>query len=209
MTDEEPVSLRYAVASSEAAIDSSRTQHPAYVGPHLLVIADGTRHMSSPGSASAIAVERLRRLDTPTAASDMTASLEGGIGGIRETFAELLAANRGWDMTLAMVTARLWRGTHAAIARIGSTGAYLLRGGDLRRLPRSHTSARSFSRESRYSLTSSAPIAGIPTSSSAGWIGSLENPPTSCCMKRSQGTATASARTPTASAPNQDAVKVG
>ena len=139
MTDEEPAALRYAVASSEAAIDSSRTQHPAYVGPHLLVIADGTRHMSSPGSASAIAVERLRRLDTPTAASDMTASLEGGIGGIRETFAELLAANRGWDMTLAMVTARLWRGTHAAIARIGSTGAYLLRGGDLRRLPRSHT----------------------------------------------------------------------
>jgi protein phosphatase len=33
----------------------------------------------------------------------------------------------------------LWRGTHAAIAHIGSTRAYMLRGGELTQLTRDHT----------------------------------------------------------------------
>lgn len=43
--------LRHAVASSEWTIDSGLTKNAAYAGPYLLVIAHGTRHMSSPGWA--------------------------------------------------------------------------------------------------------------------------------------------------------------
>jgi len=39
MTDDDPVGLRYAIASNETAIDSPFNSHAAYAGPHLLVIA--------------------------------------------------------------------------------------------------------------------------------------------------------------------------
>jgi protein phosphatase len=131
--------LRYAAASSEWTSDSWFTRHAAYAGPHLLVIAQGTRHMSSPGNAGEFAVGDLRRLDVPTDASGLAASLERGIEGLRETLSRLLADNPRWDGTLIQVTAMLWRDTHAAIAHIGSARAYMLRGGELTQLTRDHT----------------------------------------------------------------------
>ncbi len=131
--------LRYAVASSEWTIDSKLTKNAAYGGPHLLVIAHSSRHLSSPGKASAIAVEQLRRLDVPAGPPDLAGSLERGIQGLRETFRELLAGNRDWAGNVTELTAMLWRGADAAIAHIGSTRAYMLRGGDLTQLARDHT----------------------------------------------------------------------
>jgi protein phosphatase len=139
MADGERAVLRYAVASSEWTIDSELTRNAAYAGPHLLVIAHGARHMSSPGSASVIAVGELRRLDVLTGAPGLAASLERGIEGLRETFSGLLAGDPGWDGTVTQLTAMLWRDTHAAIAHIGSTRAYMLRDGELTQLTRDHT----------------------------------------------------------------------
>ena len=139
MADGERAVLRYAVASSEWTIDSARTRHAAYAGPHLLVIADGSRHMSSPGSASAIAAGELRRLDVLTDAPGLAASLERGVEGLRKTFSRLLAGDPGWGGTVTEVTAMLWRDAHAAIAHIGSTRAYMLRGGERTQLTRDHT----------------------------------------------------------------------
>ena len=139
MTDDDRAALRYAVATNELTIDSRFNKHAAYVGPHLLVIADGIQNMSSPGRPSVIAVEELRRLDVLTDASSLAASLERGIEGLREIFRGLLAGDPHWDMTGVKLTAMLWRGTHAAIAHIGNTRAYMLRGGELTQLTRDHT----------------------------------------------------------------------
>jgi protein phosphatase len=72
-------------------------------------------------------------------ASGLAASLERGIEGLRETFRGLMASDPGWDATPTMLTAMLWRDSHAAIAHIGSSRAYMLRGGELTQLTLDHT----------------------------------------------------------------------
>jgi protein phosphatase len=139
VTGDDRAALWYAVATNGMTIDSRFNRHSAYAGPHLLVIAGGLQNLSSPGRPSVIAVEELRRLDVRTDASSLAASLERGIEGLRETFRELLDGDPHWDMTGVELTAMQWRGTHAAIAHIGSTRAYMLRGGELSQLTHDHT----------------------------------------------------------------------
>jgi len=139
MTDDDPVGLRYAIASNETAIDSPFNSHAAYAGPHLLVIAEGMQGMSTPRRPGVVAVEELRRLDVLTDASGLAASLERGIEGLREVFRGLLADDPRSEGTGVLLTAMLWRGAHVAIAHIGSTRAYMLRGGELTQLTRDHT----------------------------------------------------------------------
>jgi protein phosphatase len=148
--------LRYAVASKEATIGLGDLsgKNAVYAGPGLLVVAEGILNTSQPGSACAIAVEELRRLDVRTDASGLAASLERGIEGLRETFAGLLAGDPGWHWTGTMLTAMLWRDTHAAIAQIGTTRAYMLRGGELTQLTETRTSATSSSRKASSGPTS-------------------------------------------------------
>jgi PPM family protein phosphatase len=131
--------LRYAVASNEGTNGSEFNGDAVYAGPHLLAIAGGIQNMSSPGSASVIAVDELRRLDVLTDASSLAASLERGIEALRKTLRELLAGNPRWDGTGTRLTAMLWRDTHTAIAHIGNTRAYMLRAGELTQLTRDHT----------------------------------------------------------------------
>lgn len=139
MSDDDRAVLRYAVASNVGTIDSSFSRDAAYAGPHLLVVAGGIQNLSSPGSASVIAVEELRRLDVRTDPAGLAVSLERGIEGLRKTLRELLASDSRWELTGTTVTAMLWRDTHAAIAQIGATRAYMLRAGELTQLTRDHT----------------------------------------------------------------------
>lgn len=131
--------LRYAVASNEWTSGPELARDAVYAGPHLLVVAGGIQNMSSPGSASAIAVEELRQLDVLTDASSLIASLERGIQSLRNTFRQLLAGDPRWDGTGTRLTAMLWRDTHAAIAHIGDMRAYMLRDGELTQITRDHT----------------------------------------------------------------------
>jgi protein phosphatase len=137
--DDDGAALRYAVASNEGTNGSEFNRTAVYAGPHLLAIAGGIQNMSSPGSASAIAIEELRRLDILTDASTLTTNLESGIEAIRETLRGLLARDPRWDETGTLLTAMLWRGTHTALAHIGDTRAYMLRRGELTQITRDHT----------------------------------------------------------------------
>jgi serine/threonine protein phosphatase PrpC len=139
VTGDDRAALRYAVATNETTIDSPINRHAAYAGPHLLAIAADILNRSRLGSASAIAVGELRRLDVPTDASSLAATLDRGIEGLREAIREALAGDPYWDKSAALITAMLWRGTHAAIAHIGSTRAYMLRDGELTQLTCDHT----------------------------------------------------------------------
>ena len=139
MTGDDRAALRYAVASNVGTIGPEFSREAAYAGPHLLVVSSGIQHMSSPCSPSTLTVEELHRLDVLTDASDLAASLERGVEGLRETFRNLLVADPPSAGTGTLFTAMLWRGTHAVIAHIGSTRAYLLRSGELTQLTRDHT----------------------------------------------------------------------
>ena len=138
-SDGSQVVLRHAVSSNAGSAGLEYGTDTAYADSRLLVVAHGIQHLSSPGSPSVIAAEALRRLDTPTDAAHLAATLEGGINDIRETFKGLLAGNPGWNETGVVLTAMLWHGTRAAIAHIGSTRAYMLRDGELIQLTCDHT----------------------------------------------------------------------
>jgi hypothetical protein len=61
--------------------------------------------MSSPASPSAIAVDRLRRLDVLTEAPDLPARMERGIDDLRGHFRDLLSSDQRWQMTGTTLTA--------------------------------------------------------------------------------------------------------
>lgn len=143
VVDNEPGGLRYAAASYGGAVDDrAHSDDAAYAGAHLLVIADGFASigavLSAHGIASKIAIEELRRADVLTRSSNMTASLEKGIAHLRRTYRKLHARDPLWHSGTSL-TAMLWRDTHAAIAHIGSTRAYMLRSGELTQLTCDHT----------------------------------------------------------------------
>jgi PPM family protein phosphatase len=143
VTDDDRTVLRYAVASNAGTLNDEFNKQAAYAGPHLLLIADGMRHLSSPYSPSALAVEQFRRLDVRMDPGVLSASLERGIERLREIFTKSLADNPRSEGTGVLLTAMARQGSHAAIAHIGSTRAYRLRDGELTQLTRDHTIGQS------------------------------------------------------------------
>jgi PPM family protein phosphatase len=139
VTDDDQAVLRYAVASNMGTLDDEFNHQAAYGGPHLLLIVDGFQHLSSPCDPSALAVKELRRLDVQMDPAAATASLERAVEGLGEIFGRFLEEDPLSRGTGVLLTALLWQGTHATIAHIGSTRAYLLRGGELTQLTRDHT----------------------------------------------------------------------
>jgi protein phosphatase len=139
VTGDERVALRYAVASEPGMYGPQFIKDAAYAGPHLLVVAHGIQHLSSPGDPGKIAIDEFRRLDVPVDPADLAVSAESGLAGLRETFGRLLEGDPGWNGTGALLTAMLWQDMHAVIAHVGHTRAYLLRGGELTQLTHDHT----------------------------------------------------------------------
>jgi protein phosphatase len=111
----------------------------AYAGPRLLMVASGLEDLASPASPGNLAVEEFRRLGAGSRSGDLAADLEQGMAGLKETFSDLLEPDAHRDGMAVMLTAMLWRDTHAMIAHVGSTRAYMLREGELTQLTRDHT----------------------------------------------------------------------
>jgi len=143
VTDDDRAVLRYATASNVGTLDDEFNRQAAYAGPHLLLIVDGMQHLSSPASPSALAVQEFCRLDVPMDPSALAVSLEGAVKSLQGIFQGFLAGYPLSEGTGVLLTAMLLQGTHAAIAHIGSTRAYLLRGGELTQLTRDHTIGQS------------------------------------------------------------------
>jgi hypothetical protein len=121
VTGDERAALRYAVASEPGIHGPGFIRDAAYAGPHLLVVAHGIQHLSSPGSPGKITINELRRLDVPADPADLAVSAESGLAGLRETFGRLLEGDPGWNGTGVVLTAMLWQDTHAVIAHVGNT----------------------------------------------------------------------------------------
>jgi PPM family protein phosphatase len=139
VTGDDGVVLRYATASNAIDANAEWRLESVYAGPHLLVAACSFEHMSRPSRPTALAVEELRWLDSPASVADLGPSLERGLEGLRDALRRLLASGPGAAGVEVLLTAMRWRGRHAAIAHIGNTRAYMLRGGELTQLTQDHT----------------------------------------------------------------------
>lgn len=139
MTDEERLGLRYAVACEPGEHGPQFDKDAAYAGPHLLMVAAGMEHMSSPASPANLAIDVLRPMDRIIESDDLTGTLERATQDLQETFRRLLASDPRWEMTGAYLTAMLWQEGGFVVAHAGSTRAYLFRDGRLAQITKDHT----------------------------------------------------------------------
>jgi serine/threonine protein phosphatase PrpC len=133
-----PVLISFA-AGTDVGRARASNEDSAYAGRWLQAVADGMGGHVAGEVASAIAIRSLRLYDAPVAAPHLVAVLgrsvaEANAAILRRTEEE--PALRSMGTTL---TAMLWSGKRVAVAHIGDSRGYLLRGGRLRQITEDHT----------------------------------------------------------------------
>ncbi|MFH8340696.1 MerR family transcriptional regulator [Streptomyces sp. AM6-12] len=130
--------LRHAALTDRGLVRPSN-QDTLYAGRRLLAVADGFGPAGL--AASGAAVGALRYLDeAPSVPVDgelgelgVLGALEDAVRSAGAAVAELAGGTNGTTLT-----ALLWTGSRLALAHIGDSRAYLLRGGELYRITQDH-----------------------------------------------------------------------
>jgi protein phosphatase len=128
-----------AAAASEMGRVRKNNEDAAYLGRWLFAVADGLGGHAAGEVASAAVIESLRSHDAKVAPEAMLAVLGRGLAEANSEVARRAAedpARRGMGTTL---TAMLVSGDRAALANIGDSRAFRLRGGQLRQITEDHT----------------------------------------------------------------------
>ncbi|MEV0394781.1 PP2C family protein-serine/threonine phosphatase [Polymorphospora rubra] len=132
--------LRSAAVSDRGLIRSAN-QDSVHAGPYLVTVADGMGGMAAGDLASAIAIAAVTPLDVPTPDDQLVEVLRGAVdvAGERIRAAVLEDPGRegmGTTLTALLISAT---GTGLALAHVGDSRAYLLRGGVLEQMTRDDT----------------------------------------------------------------------
>ncbi|WP_298805042.1 PP2C family serine/threonine-protein phosphatase [uncultured Pseudokineococcus sp.] len=130
--------LRYA-ARSDVGLVRSSNQDSAYVGPHLLVVADGMGGHAGGDVASSIAVAELSRLEGESHGADALGHLEEAVRRASARLSERVREEPALAGMGTTVTALLRSGDRLALAHIGDSRAYVLRDGELAQVTHDHT----------------------------------------------------------------------
>lgn len=151
MTDSEVLQLR-SVAHTDPGLHRSNNEDSGYVSARLLVVADGMGGHAYGEVASSTAISILAELDKtlPTSvpegeeAPDLIEALGGAIKEIGDRLTDLAQEDAELATMGTTVTAFLWDGeSQFAVAHIGDSRAYLLRGDQYGQLTRDHTLVQS------------------------------------------------------------------
>ena len=150
MTDSEVLQLR-SVAHTDPGLHRTNNEDSAYVSARLLIVADGMGGHAYGEVASSTAISILADLDKtvpdvdPEAeAPDLLEALGGAINEIADRLTNLAQEDAELATMGTTVTAFMWDGgTQMAIAHIGDSRAYLLRGDQYGQLTRDHTLVQS------------------------------------------------------------------
>ena len=132
-------SLNYAIHSDVGLVRASN-QDSAYAGPNILVVADGMGGHAGGDVASCIAIEALRRIDSPghqpaTAVEDLAQAVEHARVALIQ--ASILHPElHGMGTT---VTALMRCESNLILAHMGDSRAYVLRDGQLAQITADHT----------------------------------------------------------------------
>ena len=143
------IALRYA-ARSDVGLVRAVNQDSGYAGPHLLVVADGMGGHAAGDVASSIAVGQIVSLDGESHGSDD--ALELLAEALHNANSELKQAIGRQPELQGMgttVTALLRTGSTIAVAHIGDSRAYLLRGGTFTQITHDHSFVQSLVDEGR------------------------------------------------------------
>jgi len=125
-------------AGSDTGRAREANEDSAYAGRWLYAVADGLGGHAAGEIASAAAITALAAYDTETEPPRLVDTLAGAVRAANAAIRQLADTNpefRGMGTTL---TAMLWSGPAYALAHIGDSRAYRLRGGQLRQLTEDH-----------------------------------------------------------------------
>lgn len=143
------IALHYAVRT-DVGLVRSRNEDSAYAGPHLLVLADGMGGHAAGNVASSIAVGDLAHLDDDRGGDDALAELSDALRHANESLRDAMRADRGLAGMGTTVTALLRAGANKlALAHIGDSRGYLLRGGELTQITKDHSFVQTLVDEGR------------------------------------------------------------
>jgi protein phosphatase len=135
-----PIALRFAARSDLGLGPKSRNEDSGYAGPHLLVLADGMGGHAAGDVASSMIVGELAPLDDEAIGADQAvARLERAL---RQANAKLSKAIRENDELSGMgstTIALLRAGNKIAMAHIGDSRAFMLRGDTFTQITKDHS----------------------------------------------------------------------
>lgn len=133
------IALRYA-ARSDVGLVRANNQDSAYAGPHLLLVADGMGGHAGGDIASSLAVASLAPLDGEAFGSgEILERLESAIETARLELVRRAREDAELSGMGTTVTALLRSGNKLAMAHMGDSRAYVLRGGVLTQVTKDHT----------------------------------------------------------------------
>ncbi len=133
------VGLKYAVRS-DVGLVRANNQDSAYVGPHLLMVADGMGGHAGGDVASSLAIAAFAPLDDEAhGPDDALAELERATESARDEIIRRTEAEPDLAGMGTTVTAILRAGNKLAMAHLGDSRGYLLRDGELTQVTVDHT----------------------------------------------------------------------
>lgn len=130
--------FRY-LAHSEIGLVRKNNQDSGYVSPTMLMVADGMGGAAAGDLASAVAIKELQASDGDFRGKDMLELVAGAISRANDQIADLVRADPSLDGMGTTVCGVLFDGERCALANIGDSRGYLLRGGEMKRITRDHS----------------------------------------------------------------------
>ncbi|HEX6468534.1 MAG TPA: protein phosphatase 2C domain-containing protein [Streptosporangiaceae bacterium] len=132
------IALIYA-AGSDVGRHRENNEDSAYAGAHLLAVADGMGGYAGGEVASATVIGALRPFDAKVPAADLSRTLGDAVAKAHARLCSVVDDRPDLGRMGTTLTAMLWSGAQVALAHIGDSRCYLLRGGELAQLTADHT----------------------------------------------------------------------
>ncbi|WP_010147351.1 PP2C family protein-serine/threonine phosphatase [Serinicoccus profundi] len=146
------LALRYAARTNIGLGSKSRNEDSAYAGPELLVLCDGMGGHAAGDVASSLVVGELVHLDGEShGADDALDILEHALEEANNRLADVMEVYPDSDGMGTTCIAMLRVDTKLAVANIGDSRAYLLRGGRLTQITTDHSFVQKLLDEGRIS----------------------------------------------------------
>jgi serine/threonine protein phosphatase PrpC len=125
-------------AGSDTGRVRPANEDSAYAGRWLYAVADGMGGHVAGEIASAAAITALAAYDTETEPARLVDVLASAVTEANAAIRRRIEGNPGFQGMGTTLTAMLWSGRTCALAHIGDSRAYRLRGGQLRQLTEDH-----------------------------------------------------------------------
>ncbi|MDE9364399.1 protein phosphatase 2C domain-containing protein [Luteipulveratus sp. YIM 133132] len=147
-----PIALHYAARTDLGLGSKSRNEDSGYAGPDLLILADGMGGHAAGDVASSTVVGELVGLDGENlGADDALHQLGKAVRRANERLRDEMDASDDLEGMGTTLIAMLRTGTKLALANIGDSRAYILRGGTFSQITKDHSFVQALLDEGRIS----------------------------------------------------------